>query len=295
MKSSSTDLILPILQQHLGTDITIARVDATSGGCINQTSTVTLADGSRYFLKVNQGGLLEMFAAEVDGLNAIRASASLRAPEPLGYGVQGQQAYLLLEYLPLQNHGDQPQAGTQLATLHRHTAAQHGWFRNNTIGASPQRNPQTHDWVQFWQQERLGFQLERARHNGYPHRSYEQGLRLKESIGALFNDYQPVASLLHGDLWGGNLAYLPDGSPVIYDPAVYYGDRETDLAMTELFGGFGADFYAAYNAAWALDSGYAVRKTLYNLYHILNHFNLFGGGYGEQAARMTEKILAEIG
>ena len=281
MKSSSTDLILSMLQQQLGSGIAIARVDATSGGCINQTSTVTLADDSRYFLKVNQGSLLEMFAAEADGLNAIRASSSLHAPEPLGYGVQGQQAYLLLEYLPLQEHGDQQQAGAQLAALHLHTAAQHGWFRSNTIGASPQRNTQTHDWVEFWQQERLGFQLERARRNGYPPRSYEQGLRLKEGIGALFTDYQPVASLLHGDLWGGNLAYLPDGSPVVYDPAVYYGDRETDLAMSELFGGFGVDFYAAYNAAWALDSGYAVRKTLYNLYHILNHFNLFGSGYGE--------------
>ncbi len=295
MKSSSTDLILPMLQQHLGTSIAIARVDAVSGGCINQTSTVTLADGSRYFLKVNQASLLEMFVAEADGLHAIRASASLRAPEPLGCGVQGQQAYLLLEYLPLQAHGDQQQAGAQLAALHRHTAAQHGWFRSNTIGASPQRNTQTHDWVQFWQQERLGFQLERARRNGYPPRSYEQGLRLKAGIGALFADYQPLASLLHGDLWGGNLAYLPDGSPVVFDPAVYYGDRETDLAMTELFGGFGANFYAVYNEAWRLNQGYAVRKTLYNLYHILNHFNLFGGGYGEQAAGMTEKLLAEIG
>lgn len=293
-KSNSAALILPMLQQHLGTGIAIARVDAASGGCINQTSTVTLDDNRRYFLKVNQASLLEMFAAEVDGLNAIRASASLRAPEPLGYGVQGQQAYVLLEYLLLQEQSHQQQAGEQLAAMHRHTAAQHGWFRNNTIGASPQRNTQTHDWVPFWQQERLGFQLERARRNGYPHRSYEQGLRLKESVGAFFSDYQPVASLLHGDLWGGNLAYLPDGSPVIYDPAVYYGDRETDLAMTELFGGFGADFYAAYNTAWALDQGYAVRKTLYNLYHILNHFNLFGSGYGEQAARMTEKLLAEI-
>jgi fructosamine-3-kinase len=201
---------------------------------------------------------------------------------------------VLLEYLPLQEQGHQQQAGEQLAAMHRHTAAQHGWLRSNTIGASPQRNTQTHDWVQFWQQERLGFQLERARRNGYPPRSYEQGLRLKEGLGALFADYQPPASLLHGDLWGGNLAYLRDGSPVIFDPAVYYGDRETDLAMTELFGGFGADFYAAYNAAWALDSGYVVRKMLYNLYHILNHFNLFGSGYGEQAARMTERLLAEI-
>jgi protein-ribulosamine 3-kinase len=293
MKSSSTDLILSMLQQHLGSGIAIARADAASGGCINQTSTVTLADGSRYFLKLNQASLLEMFAAEADGLHAIRSSASLRAPEPLGYGVQGQQAYLLLEYLPLQNHGNQQQAGEQLAAMHRHTAAQHGWFRSNTIGASPQRNAQHSDWITFWQQERLGFQLAMARRNGYPSRAYEQGLRLQERLGALFTGYQPVASLLHGDLWGGNLAYLPDSSPVIYDPAVYYGDRETDLAMTELFGGFGADFYAAYNAAWALDSGYAVRKTLYNLYHILNHFNLFGSGYGEQAARMTEKLLAE--
>ena len=293
MKSSSTDLILSMLQQHLGTGIAIARVDATSGGCINQTSTVTLADDSRYFLKVNQGSLLEMFAAEADGLNAIRASSSLHAPEPLGYGVQGQQAYLLLEYLPLQEHGDQQQAGAQLAALHLHTAAQHGWFRSNTIGASPQRNTQTHDWVEFWQQERLGFQLERARRNGYPPRSYEQGLRLKEGIGALFTDYQPVASLLHGDLWGGNLAYLADASPVVYDPAVYYGDRETDLAMTELFGGFDEDFYAAYQAHWPLDAGYAVRRNLYNLYHILNHFTLFGGEYEQQAARMTEHLLAE--
>ena len=144
MKPSSIDLILPMLQQHLGQGIAITHVDVASGGCINQTSTVTLADGRRYFLKVN------------------------------------------------------------------------------------------------------------------------------------------------------NLAHLPDGDPVVYDPAVYYGDRETDLAMTELFGGFGADFYAAYNDAWALDAGYAVRKTLYNLYHILNHFNLFGSGYGERAARMTEKLLAEI-
>lgn len=294
MKPSSIDLILPMLQQHLGQGIAITHVDVASGGCINQTSTVTLADGRRYFLKVNQAGLLEMFAAEADGLNAIRASNSLRAPEPLGYGVQGQQAYLLLEYLPLQSHGDQQQAGQQLALMHRDTAAQYGWFRNNTIGISTQRNTQTHDWVQFWQQERLGFQLEQARRNGYPHRSYEQGLRLKAGVGALFTDYQPGASLLHGDLWGGNLAYLPNGVPVVYDPAVYYGDRETDLAMTELFSGFGADFYAAYNNVWALDAGYAVRKTLYNLYHILNHFNLFGSGYGEQAARMTEKLLAEI-
>jgi fructosamine-3-kinase len=294
VKPNTTTLSQLVIQRHVGNAVVIRSVEAASGGCINQTNKVTLADGSGYFLKLNQASMLEMFAAEAAGLGAIRASNTLRAPEPLGYGVEGNHAYLLLEYLPLQDQGNLSQAGEQLAALHRYTAAQHGWFRDNTIGASPQRNPQDADWVSFWQQYRLGFQLERARRNGYPGRSYELGMQLKDALGAFFTDYQPVASLLHGDLWGGNLAYLADGSPVVYDPAVYYGDRETDLAMTELFGGFGEDFYAAYQAAWPVDSGYAVRKTLYNLYHILNHFNLFGGSYGEQAARMTEKLLAEV-
>ncbi|RMG29588.1 MAG: fructosamine kinase family protein, partial [Gammaproteobacteria bacterium] len=111
--------------------------------------------------------------------------------------------------------------------------------------------------------------------------------------GDFFTDYHPVPSLLHGDLWGGNWGTLESGEPVIFDPAVYYGDREADLAMTELFGGFGRDFRAAYEAAWPLDPGYRVRRTLYNLYHILNHLNLFGGGYLGQALSMMEALLAE--
>ena len=293
MKSSTTTLIQPILQRHVGNAVIISSVEATSGGCINQTSTVTLADGCRYFLKLNQASLLEMFVAEAAGLEAICASNTLRAPEPLGYGVEGNYAYLLLEYLPLQSGGNQRQAGEQLAAMHRQLAPQHGWFRDNTLGSSPQRNPQDSDWVSFWQQQRLGFQLERARRNGYPGRAYEQGLQLKAVVGNFFSTYQPLASLLHGDLWGGNLAYLADASPVVYDPAVYYGDREADLAMTELFGGFDEDFYAAYQAHWPLDAGYVVRRNLYNLYHILNHFTLFGGEYEQQAARMTEHLLAE--
>jgi len=110
----------------------------------------------------------------------------------------------------------------------------------------------------------------------------------------LFGGYRPVASLLHGDLWSGNYAYTHEGEPVIFDPAVYYGDREADIAMTELFGGFGREFYTAYREVYPLDEGYAVRKTLYNLYHILNHLNLFGGGYLTQAQGMVDRLLSEL-
>ena len=140
----------------------------------------------------------------------------------------------------------------------------------------------------------MQFQLDLAERRGAAARLLSQGERLLLDLPVLFDSYQPVASLLHGDLWSGNYAYLPSGEPTLFDPAVYYGDREADLAMTELFGGFGADFYAAYNNAWPLDSGYRTRKTLYNLYHILNHFNMFGGGYLGQAQRMMDSLLSEL-
>ena len=118
-----------------------------------------------------------------------------------------------------------------------------------------------------------------------------KGEKLLKNLERFFIGYEPKASLLHGDLWSGNYGYLNNGEPVIFDPAVYYGDRETDIAMTELFGGFPAEFYTAYNEAWPLDKGYQQRKNLYNLYHILNHFNLFGGGYAMQAENMMDQLL----
>jgi fructosamine-3-kinase len=119
------------------------------------------------------------------------------------------------------------------------------------------------------------------------------GEQLRARLPAFFSDYRPAPALLHGDLWSGNFSALSDGTPVVFDPASYYGDREADLAMTELFGGFDQDFYAAYRAAWPPDPGYAVRKSLYNLYHVLNHDQLFGGGYGRQAGQMIARLLAE--
>jgi len=265
------------------------------GGCIN--AAVRLSDGRRsYFVKTNAASRLEMFEAELAGLQALAATRTLRVPQPLCCASLGAQAYLVLEYVePGTPRSTSPAlAGRQLAALHRCLGQRFGWHRDNTIGATPQRNPQTGDWVGFWRDNRLGFQLRLAADNGYRGSLQNGGERLLDRLPALL-EHEPHPSLLHGDLWGGNLSYDREGNPVIYDPAVYYGDRETDLAMTELFGGFPADFYAAYREAWPVDAGYAVRKTLYNLYHILNHLNLFGGGYLGQAEAMIERLLAQLG
>lgn len=264
------------------------------GGCINDAYKVS--DGERcYFVKTNRAALRDMFEAEMAGLNEIHASASIRAPLPIATGVSGQSAFLVLEHLDLRDSKiDDALLGQHLAAMHAHHQDQFGWFRDNTIGSTLQRNTHGADWPRFWRQHRLGFQLELAARNGYTGDLQRQGEKLLDAIPLFFAAYQPAPSLLHGDLWSGNVSGLSDGAPVIFDPAVYYGDRETDLAMTELFGGFSPRFYAAYNECAPLDAGYKTRKTLYNLYHILNHANLFGGGYRAQSEAMIGKLLAEL-
>ncbi len=199
-----------------------------------------------------------------------------------------------MESLDLGGRLDGARAGRQLAQLHRATADAFGWHRDNTIGATPQLNTPREDWVAFWRDQRLGYQLESAAAHGHGGRLQSSGERLLTRLDALIG-HRPAPSLLHGDLWGGNIGATPDGQPVIFDPAVYHGDREADLAMTELFGGFDANFHSAYRESWPLDPGYATRKILYNLYHILNHLNLFGGGYLSQAQGMIDRLLAETG
>jgi fructosamine-3-kinase len=234
-----------------------------------------------------------MFVAETAGLAAIGATATLPVPRSITHGTVDDRSYLLLEYLELGSRGNAALLGERLAALHRHTASQFGFPHDNFIGSTPQPNARKNDWIDFWREQRLGFQLRLAAKNGYGELQHE-GERLLDALPAFFADYTPRPSLLHGDLWSGNHAYLADGTPVIFDPAAYYGDRECDLAMTELFGGYPADFYAAYRAAWPLDEGYGTRRDLYNLYHILNHANLFGDGYVRQAAQMMQKLSARI-
>ncbi len=189
----------------------------------------------------------------------------------------------------------QRRLGEQLAALHRCEAKRFGFASDNFIGTTPQPNSWTEDWVTFWREHRLGFQLRLADQNGYGGQLQRFGEKLMEALPAFFAGYTPQPSLLHGDLWSGNHAFLADGTPTIFDPAAYYGDRECDLAMTELFGGYPADFHAAYRAAYPLDAGYVTRRELYNLYHILNHANLFGGDYARQAEQMMQRLLVIAG
>ncbi|MDJ0740824.1 MAG: fructosamine kinase family protein [Gammaproteobacteria bacterium] len=263
------------------------------GGCIN--AAFRLADGTRaWFVKTNRADRLAMFEAEAAGLNALADSATIGVPRALCTGRSGDTAFIVMRHLELGRGSAQGwrDAGRQLAALHQCHAERFGWERRNTIGATAQHNDWNADWCDFWRTRRLGFQLDEAARNGYRGRLQQLGEKLLTRFDTLI-DHAPRPSLLHGDLWSGNLAFDADGDPVIYDPATYYGDREAELAMTELFGGFSADFYAAYREASPIDPGYRVRKTLYNLYHVLNHLNLFGGGYGGQAEHMMAQLLAE--
>lgn len=268
---------------------------SVAGGCINDAQVLADAKGRRYFVKINEADRLDMFEAEADGLREIFNSGAIRVPRPIGTGIAGGSAFLVLEYLNLcGGHVDDGRLGRELAAMHRHEQPHFGWLRDNTIGSTPQHNAPREDWLGFWREHRLGFQLQLAAQQGYGGKLQKRGEHVMEALENFFEGYQPQASLLHGDLWSGNYASLSDGTPVLFDPAVYYGDREADLAMTELFGGFSPTFYAAYRESYPLDPGYNTRKTLYNLYHILNHLNLFGGGYLGQSERMLDALLSEI-
>lgn len=289
----------PAIEEHIssssGTPFILEKINAIGGGCINETYHIQ-GNGQHYFVKLNKASNLAMFEAEAAGLQEIHCSHTLRVPEPKHWGCDHLNAWLILEYMDLNDAPKQSgeALGTGLANMHRTFSEQFGWIRNNTIGATLQINELSSDWIHFWRQNRLGYQLHLARANGYTGKLQTMGAQLMLDLDAFFTGSNIRPSLLHGDLWNGNYSFDSTGQPVLFDPAVYFGDREADLAMTELFGGFPATFYASYQNAYPLDAGYRTRKTLYNLYHVLNHLNLFGGGYLHQAEQMLDKLLAEI-
>jgi fructosamine-3-kinase len=264
-----------------------------SGGSISQAYRLEGGQES-YFLKLNQSSMLDMFAAEAEGLEALLQGMAIRVPQPICWGEYGDFSYLVMENIELDGCLDTRQFGHHLAKLHQFPQEQFGWHRDNTIGSTPQINTWNENWIDFWREHRLGFQLGLAQSKGISGKLSNKGERLMVLFPGLFDGYTPKASILHGDLWAGNWGADGQGMPVIFDPAVYFGDHEADLAMMELFGNPGRDFFSAYQDVFTLDPGYSVRKVFYNLYHILNHFNLFGGGYARQAEGMIDQLLAEV-
>ncbi len=288
------------LTEVLGEKLALDAWQAVSGGSIHQAWHVTSNNDQHFFIKTNHHTKRHTLEAEALGLEAlgqgISADNPLRIPHVYTWGNNDEYCWLILEYIAFGRSSSASQAalGTGLALLHQQTAEQFGFVADNVIGESLQTNAWTNDWIDFWRQQRLGTQFKLAKQHSFYSTIANEAEQLLDALPQLLEGHTPKASLLHGDLWGGNAACDAQENPIIFDPAVYYGDRECDLAMTELFGGFSADFYAAYNHVYPLDDGYKKRKDLYNLYHILNHANLFGGAYIMQSKSMMQQIIRSI-
>lgn len=288
---SDQQLLESTLAEKTGGPFRIASQRAIGGGCINDTYRLESDDGRCVFVKANRRDFHDAFTAEADALAEIAATNTLRVPKVIAQIQGSSQAYLVLEYIETRTSraGDWQSLGQQLARLHAITQPHFGWHRDNLIGSTPQPNPPTDSWIDFFASHRLEHQLSLCQSRGY---KLPLAGELLCSLPNLLADHHPSPSLLHGDLWSGNAAFDPSGQPFVYDPGSYYGDREADLAFTEFFGGFPSEFYQAYQATLPLDSGYDHRKILYNLYHCLNHLYLFGASYARQAEQMTRQLLS---
>lgn len=266
------------------------------GGDINEAAKATLADGREVLIKWNRGSFPGMFAAERRGLELLASAEALRIPAVLVHSDSTDEcsAFIVMEWLGRDSSTTAvaEALGRGLAAQHRATAETFGLDHDNFCGSNAQINTPADDWAMFFGERRLGYQLELARRQG--RLSGRRGSRLEKLITQLGNwlPSHPPASLLHGDLWGGNWLVTAAGEPALIDPAVYYGHREAELAFTELFGGFPSAFYQAYQSAWPLEPGYEERKSLYNLYHLLNHLNLFGESYGGGVDSILQRYVA---
>lgn len=283
--------LFSVLREH---DVNVSAQDMprpVGGGDISSAWRIH-ADNQPVFLKTGSAESYDMFLAEAEGLRELEKAGAIRVPKVLGCVASGNESMLALEWIDFEIAGGDTERklGVQLAKQHHVCLDRFGWSRDNTIGATPQRNDWSDDWVKFFGEQRLGYQLDLAAKNGYRGELQIDGRTLLDNLGYFYSEYWPEASLLHGDLWGGNWA-AAGGEPVIFDPAVYYGDRESDIAMTRLFGGFGESFYEAYADAWPMASGHKERILLYQLYHVLNHLNLFGPGYLGRAQDIVRQLL----
>jgi protein-ribulosamine 3-kinase len=290
------DALATAIGNSLGVSLHSQPASRVHGGSINECYRWE-SDSGALFVKLAPARGSAMFEAEAAGLEELQRAQAVRVPRVMSIGTSAGKAWLALEWIQSGTPSRTTDAvlGEQLARQHRATQPAYGWSRNNTIGSTPQLNDWDDNWVTFFRDRRLRYQLNLAADNGYGGQLQHRGETLLDRLGEFFSTHQPAPSLLHGDLWGGNRVADERGDPVIFDPAVYYGDREADLAMTRLFGGFGPAFYSAYESAWALDTDAAARTDLYNLYHVLNHLNLFGRGYLTEAMSLIDGLLAEVG
>jgi len=278
--------LLEIFRQRFGSDLRVD-LESVSGGCVNITQRIKVG-GEGFFLKLGSKEAHVMYSGEAEGLLELSKADAFRIPKVVDRGKDDEHAWLLLEWLDLGTPLEMEEAGRLLAQQHRVVSDNHGFRSDNHIGATPQKNGQDQDWVTFFGLHRL---------KALSDLGYSKGLKfsqlnlLLEKMPTFFGNRTVEPSLLHGDLWSGNISGLNGGGVAVYDPAVHYGDRECDLAMTELFGGFSRFFYDAYNEAYPVDDGYELRKGLYQLYHIMNHALLFGGSYVSQSGRLIDRLL----
>lgn len=288
----SADALEALLQAAAGPAL---RLRAAAGTAAIGTGRIE-TDSGPLFLKTAPMARIE---AEREGLEAL-AQAGVRTPAIIAHG-PGEDGdgdgdgdgILVLEYLdlhPIRSREAAHAAAAALAQLHGCRGEAFGWATSNFIGTTPQQNASVPGWARFFVERRLRPQFALARRHGYGGELQRNGEQLMERFPALFLENEPASSLLHGDLWSGNFGMLADGTPVFFDPAVYFGDREADLAMNELFGGLPDSFYAEYRRLLPLSSNYEQRKLAYNLYHILNHLNLFGRSYLRQAEYMAAQL-----
>ena len=262
-----------------------------SGGCISNAFKITSTDNSSYFLKYNPSISDDMFIREANGLNELARSNAIRVPKVLHFDSD----FILLEYISTGNKKNNffEEFGRQFAEMHKFHSESFGFYEDNYIGSNPQKNIpdelEKDDWVSFYFNKRIVYQLKLAEKLGNSTEELRKGIsKLENKVNEIIGDTTEEPSLLHGDLWSGNFMVDETGSAVLIDPAVYYGHREADLGMTKLFGGFSSEFYRSYNEAYTLQDGSEYREKIYKLYHVLNHLNLFGGGYYAQAMSLIK-------
>jgi fructosamine-3-kinase len=290
--------VIGALAERIAGDIGCRLLDAheLSPGRTRRALRMETGDGA-LFVKVLPAGGRDMLAAEAEGLTLLRATGTFRVPSERARGHDDSHAWLALEWLelhPVTSNDEGRRFGDTLAALHAHHGPCYGLARDNWLGDSPQENGCAESWPLFYAHKRLRPQLERAHLSGYRGALIADVHAIIERVAALFLDYRPAASLLHGDLWHGNAGIDDAGRPAIFDPAVHYGDREADFAMAELFGGFPVSMYAAYQRSAPLHHNAPARRGLYRLHHLLNHYNLFGASYLREAERTAARLLAEL-